>query len=391
MRRALVLDANQRSALAIVRSLGRHGIQVVAADHVSRPVGAASRYAVASQSYADPAAEPERFIADVKDAARRFNVGSIFPATDVTTMLLVDRANELTPAVVASPGAHSYEQLTDKRQLVSLAESLGVPVPDTRIATDASGILSAAGEFGYPLVLKPARSRYLRKGAIVSTGVRIIDRPDQLGRCVADLAWLADIPCLVQRFIPGHGAGIFALYGRHGPAAWFAHRRIREKPPSGGVSVLSESAPLDPRMQRIAQQLLSAANWFGVAMVEFRVATDGTPYLMEVNGRFWGSLQLAIDAGVDFPWMLHQLVSGEVPASSSSYRLGRRLRWVMGDLDHLILQLRDTNLGHSRKLGVAGRFLRSFFEYNCRQEVFRWSDPGPGLREMRQWLGDLLQ
>ncbi len=40
-------------------------------------------------------------------------------------------------------------------------------------------------------------------------------------------------------------------------------------------------------------------------MVEFKAdARTGTPYLMEINGRFWGSLQLAIDAGVDFPAIL---------------------------------------------------------------------------------------
>ena len=85
------------------------------------------------------------------------------------------------------------------------------------------------------------------------------------------------------------------------PVAFFAHKRLRERPPWGGVSVLSESAEPDPRLKALARQLLDDACWHGVAMVEFKVAPDGTPYLMEINTRFWGSLQLAIDAGVDFP------------------------------------------------------------------------------------------
>ena len=95
------------------------------------------------------------------------------------------------------------------------------------------------------------------------------------------------------------------------PIAWFAHRRIREKPPSGGVSVLCESVAVDPMLKEYAERLLRAAEYRGVAMVEFRIGTDGRPYLMEVNARFWGSLQLAIDCGVDFPWLYYQMLMGE--------------------------------------------------------------------------------
>jgi predicted ATP-grasp superfamily ATP-dependent carboligase len=137
------------------------------------------------------------------------------------------------------------------------------------------------------------------------------------------------------------------MYGQEGPVAWFAHRRLREKPPAGGVSVLCESVPVDPVMRGYAEGLLSAAGWFGPAMVEFRVDPDGKPWLMEVNGRFWGSLQLAIDCGVDFPWLLYQLCRGDQVAAPEHYEVGRRLRWLLGDLDHLLLQLRGKGTADS--------------------------------------------
>jgi predicted ATP-grasp superfamily ATP-dependent carboligase len=66
--------------------------------------------------------------------------------------------------------------------------------------------------------------------------------------------------------------------------------------------------------------LLGQFDWQGVAMVEFKVeANTGTPYLLEVNGRFWGSLQLAIDAGVDFPALLVDAATGKPPAQSHGY------------------------------------------------------------------------
>jgi predicted ATP-grasp superfamily ATP-dependent carboligase len=391
MKKILVLDANQRSALVVIRSLGKHALYVVAADYMSPTIGSASRYAAASFQYADPTRDPARFQEDISRGVRKFGIDVVIPATDLTSMLLVSQPECVAPAWLACPSAESYEALTNKQQLLSLALELGVPVPDTRVTSTASEIRAAATEFGYPVVLKPGRSRYLKDNRVVSTAVRIVDNPGHLDTTTDRLEWLGDIPCLVQRFIPGHGAGIFAICDHNRPVAWFAHKRLREKPPSGGVSVLSESVAVDPSMQASAEKLLSAARWSGVAMIEFRMASSGTPYLMEVNGRFWGSLQLSVDCGVDFPWLLYRLGNGDIPGKVSSYATGRRLRWLLGDLDNLMLQLRDSKLGRGAKSQVAAQFIGSFFDLSCRQEIFRWSDPRPALREARQWFGALTK
>src|SRR5205085_6819270 len=98
---------------------------------------------------------------------------------------------------------------------------------------------------------------------------------------------------------------VFALFDRGALVADFAHRRLREKPPAGGASVLSESAPVDPCLREQVVRLLGSIGWHGVAMVEYKHdLRSGATVLMEVNGRFWGSLQLAVDAGVDFPFLL---------------------------------------------------------------------------------------
>lgn len=389
MPKVLILDANQRSALAVIRSLGRHGLTVIAGDSTKHPLGAASRYTVSSVVYPDPSTAPDRFGDEIRAVVDRLAIDIVIPATDLTTMLLVSQPDLPKIVRLGAPPPKSYEALTDKARLFELARRLNIHVPETRTARTTEDILKAVSEFGFPVVLKPARSRYLKGDRIVSTGVEIVHTHGQLSQTLMDRKWLGDIPCLVQRFVPGHGAGIFALYGTSGPIAWFAHRRLREKPPGGGVSVLCESVPINDAMQLAASKLLSAAGWTGVAMVEFRVATDGTPYLMEVNGRFWGSLQLAIDCGVDFPWLLYQLTDDLPTTTPPPYASGRRLRWLLGDLDRLMIELRQSKSSRRGRMPVVLEFLRTFADFSCRQEVFRLSDSAPGLREAAQWLSAL--
>ena len=386
IRRVLVLDANQRSALAVIRSLGRRGLTIVAADTTANSLGAASRYVVDSTLYSNPATSPTAFVHDIVAIVERLSIDTVVPATDLTTMLLASQPNLSRIVRLMAPQRASYEKLSDKARLMASASKLGILVPTTRVAMTAEAAVAAAHEIGFPVVLKPARSRYLRGEEIVSTSVEIVDNPGRLSAVLDRSKWMGDIPCLVQRFIPGHGAGIFALYASSRPVAWFAHRRIREKPPTGGVSVLCESAPIDPVMQAAASKLLSAAELSGAAMVEFRVATDGTPYLMEVNCRFWGSLQLAIDCGVDFPWLLYQITQGLTVGEPQPYVLGRRLRWLLGDLDSLVIELRQGQSTARDKARALGAFLRSFADPFCRQEVMRMSDPSPGIREIANWL-----
>src|SRR5436309_8805948 len=70
-------------------------------------------------------------------------------------------------------------------------------------------------------------------------------------------------------------------------------------------------------------------------MVEFKIGVDG-PKLMEINGRVWGSLPLAVRAGMDFPARLADLLLDGPPAPTAlpatDYRVGVRARNLRLDL-----------------------------------------------------------
>jgi hypothetical protein len=125
-------------------------------------------------------------------------------------------------------------------------------------------------------------------------------------------------------------------------------------------------------------------------MVEFKVTDNGSPYLMEVNTRFWGSLQLAIDAGVDFPWLLYQLACDTRPDAVAEFRPGIRLRWLLGDIDSLYLTLRDKQYSFIDKVKVLLRFLRPS-PFKTRHEVNRPGDLAPFWWELGKYVRDLTR
>jgi predicted ATP-grasp superfamily ATP-dependent carboligase len=131
-------------------------------------------------------------------------------------------------------------------------------------------------------------------------------------------------------------------------------------------------------------------------MVEFKVdPRDGQAKLMEVNGRFWGSLQLAIDAGVNFPLLLYRLATGQTVAPQMEYRVGVRSRWLLGDLDHLLIRLAHSSSPDGSVCSADSR-LRTFLAFmkfwgsDTRNDVFRLDDLAPGWFETRAYLRDAL-
>jgi predicted ATP-grasp superfamily ATP-dependent carboligase len=379
----LILDANQRSALAATRSLGKRGLVVVTADETAHTLSGASRFCHETMVYPSPYEHPHAFIETLRREVVRRRIDVIFPMSDVTTRLLLEYREMFRDVRIPCPPAEAFDAVSDKWELYLRARELGIPVPRTALARSRAEMATIAQGMRFPLVVKPPRSRMTSGDRWIAPPVRYARSADELESLAVDES-VAAHPLLVQECVAGRGQGVFGLYAAGKVVTFFAHRRLREKPPSGGVSVLSESVPVDPRLREISQRLLDSVGWHGVAMVEFKVTPEGTPYLIEINGRFWGSLQLAIEAGVDFPWLLYRVALGEPVEPVEEYAVGMRNLWLLGDLDHLYLRLREHG-GLAEKYRAVRAFL-GMFESGTRHEVNRWNDVRPFLRETARYI-----
>jgi predicted ATP-grasp superfamily ATP-dependent carboligase len=324
----LVTDAARGSALAILRSLGRAGWRVVAADASRSALGFRSRFARARVVTPAPDRDPKGFVEAILAAARAHRIDLVIPVTDAAILpLSAARERFAGTSRLALPAPEALEAAWDKLRTVELGSRLGIPVPRTCLVRDAGEALACAPQLGWPLVMKPRRSCVLGETGLQSFHVAFASDADELARRMSELEGRCDV--LLQAYSPGAGTGVELVCQDGRPLAAFQHERLREVPVHGGASAFRRSVPLDPALLRHSIRILAALRWTGLAMVEFKVGESG-PTLMEINGRAWGSLPLASASGVDFPRLLAEVALrgaplGE-PAPLGAYRLGVRSR-----------------------------------------------------------------
>jgi protein-tyrosine-phosphatase/predicted ATP-grasp superfamily ATP-dependent carboligase len=329
----LVLDGHSRAALETLQSLGRAGAQVDLAAEAPDCLAMHSRYV--SRKLQQPS-QGQDFEAWLREQDKLRNYTLIVPATETSLLRLrqLDENDSLRHKAII-PGDDALDVALDKEKTWRLAHQLGVPAP-------AAILLSTLTEIGhaqnFPLVLKPTHSKVMVDGALRTLAVAVVknesERQEQLRR------WLPVTPVQQQEYVSGSGIGVELLFNR-GKKIWhFAHERTHEYPLTGGASSYRRSIDPPQAMLHDAEKLLTALNWHGVAMVEFKMNANGQYWLMEINPRLWGSLALSIDSGVDFPLGLLQIAQGDEPALQPKYTVPYYTRDLRTDVDWLKCNLR---------------------------------------------------
>lgn len=382
--RILVTDADTRAALALVRSLGRRH-EVWAGGGPGGGLAGASRWTAGRVELPEPLTGPEAFASAAARFAAANGIEAVLPVTDASTRALLRSGAPPEPPVrLLAASWPAYEALSDKARAVELARRHGLAVPRGALAESPAEAARVARSLGFPVVVKPTHSVRPQPGAgLVRRGVLRVRDESELHACLDELR---GEPALIQECVPGRGQGLGVLRWQGRVRGVFAHRRLREKPPAGGVSVLSEGIRADPALQKGVEGILEDLGYEGLAMAEFRVA-GRQAWLMEFNARPWGSLQLAVDSGVDFPALYVDCLRGRPAPTPPAYVPGRRLRWGLGDLDHALALARGAVANDGRTgWRAALRVVLLPSGPGTRFELLRPDDPWPFVRAVARWL-----
>jgi predicted ATP-grasp superfamily ATP-dependent carboligase len=395
-RHVLVTDAGRGSAVAFIRSLGRRGWDVTAADVHRWSAGWRSRYTTHRLAYPDPVTDADAAVATILEATRRERIDLVVPITDEIGLPLAaarDRFDGITRLALPEPDALAVAH--DKARTLELAARVGVPVPPTVAVETADEAVSAAGDLGWPVVIKPRTSREHRDSGTVDAFTVTYAADEVTLRARVD-AFHGRTGVLLQRWQPGEGHGVELLTHRGRLIAAFQHRRIREVPVTGGASSLRESVALDPLLLEHATRLLAELAWTGLAMVEFRLTSAG-PELMEINGRVWGSLPLAVRAGMDFPGRLADLLLDGPPDASTppatTYLVGVRARNLRLEVAWIAAvatgRRRHPELPWPSRVHAAEAAL-SLLDPRIGDDLLVRDDIGPGLAQLAAIVRDVI-
>ncbi len=335
-------------------------------------------------------ADPAAFIAWMEEHARQRSYDLIIPMTDETLLPMSDERERLQlHATIALPPTDALATFVDKARTVELAGRLGVAFPASCLCASVDEIVEAAAQFGLPMALKPSRSvarsgNESRESLVVCYALTMED-------CRALGAKLLKHGFVVaQEYVKGRGIGVELLCDHGEPILTFQHERLHEFPLTGGGSSLRRSVTVDADLLRQASALMRDVRWHGVAMVEFKVdRTSGKSWLMEVNGRFWGSLPLAVAAGADFPVALYELLVNGRRTVVTNHRIGIVGRSFSRDVKWLLAVLfRSDPSPLIEWPGRLGALLSwaGFILPKHRFDLQTITDPGPGWIEIKRTL-----
>ncbi len=377
MARVLVTDGHFRKTLAAVRSLGQKGVQVTVGERTCLNTSFFSKYCAKRLVYPSPRQNPNEFIEFLLKEIKENRYDCLFPMEEETLLLLVRFHSEISKyTYLLSPDLRKIEFARDKRNLMQFAEAHGIPTPKSfcfpltsipwNHGTNSTGPSLSLDSIPIPAVIKPRISSG-------SFGIVYVKKKEDLIPSYQRVHEQFPFP-LIQEWIPDGGGiyGFSALFDEASNVkAAFVHKKLRMYPVQGGPSTLGEGV-VHPQIMEMGLSLLKSLNWAGVGMAEYKVdPRDGIPKLLEVNPRFWGSLQLAIVSGVDFPYLILRMAKGESFEPVLQYAAGKRFRWLLlGDILHF--------LNNPNRFHLHPSFF-DFFDPHTSYDILSRDDPLPLL------------
>lgn len=388
--RILVAGGEGRVGLAIVRSLGKKGLKPSVLSTTRLGGALYSKYCGEKIICPSSAISVSKYLEFLSNLLKSKKYKILIPVNAHHFIPIAENLDKLRAYTnIPVPSIDVINTALDKYKSITLAENLGLPVPKTVVLKSEQQLQEIFHKWGVPIVVKPRRSFIFVQDRLISAGkARVVFSPDEVRR----LNFSSQIH-LAQEYLPGEGYGFFALFKDSRLLAKFCHHRLHEVRAEGGVSSLRESFK-DELLEELGSRLLQKLNWHGVAMVEFRKDfRDGKYKLMEINCRFWGSLQLSIIAGVDFPYLLYKMSIGEDVENMLDYRQGILCRWLFPgevyrllDVFNLINRHKEPLKQKYNKMKELGEFFRYFFLKDVGYDVLSITDPLPFIFNSLRWM-----
>lgn len=302
--RILLIGASLQSGMAVAKSLYDYGLEINIIDWYKLPIRN-SRYIHKYIDIGNPSEDEMEFSERLIEIVKKGSYKCILPINDPAMEICHKHEREInlhTPILNLNP-SRVYEFAHDKRKLLLEAGRHGIEIPESVFIENITDLNLIKPDFEFPCILKPAFSAKIKNNKILEFKVRIAESREHLSDLVREL--IHSTPLIIQKRVRGTGIG-FNLIAYNGEIInYYLHKRITE---INGVSSYREIINSSTyNLETKIESLLKSIGWTGVAMIEFK-ADSNKAVLMEMNGRFWGSLNVGIYSGLNFPVQLYEMI-----------------------------------------------------------------------------------
>lgn len=392
----IVLGIDTQIGVAVIRELGRAGVRVIGLANRPDSIGLRSRYL--ERGIVVGRERDERLLTRLRQLGADYGPAVLLPIAERDITWLIEQQGRFDPIRAVTPPPDAFRQVIDKSRTLAMARTLGIRVPRTFEPDSLDAWRRVAQEVRYPAVVKwadpIAAAPGLRRQGLSFIKLEYALNAQRLLRIGEGYAKVGCLP-MIQEYCPGVGLGQFFFLHQGQVLRRFQHLRIAEWPPEGGFSSVCDAVPLSEHgpLQARSIELLRAIGWEGCAMVEYRLdPASGEAVLMEINGRFWGSFPLAVQAGAGFAHLAYRVQGlGESPPTLPAVREAVRCRMVSTEIKRLIRLFvqpgRILDPSYTRHpWRDLGRFVLDFARPGVCYYVWASDDPGPFWADLRGYL-----
>ncbi|MCA9467743.1 MAG: ATP-grasp domain-containing protein [Nitrospira sp.] len=381
-----LLDSNH-VALTVARSLSKKGI-IVDLLRINRSVADYSLCIHEIVDFQGFTSNVDGTYSKLKQHLKKNDYDLVIPITDAANEICQNYyCDLLSVSKIAMASPSSLQLLTNKGKLLDLCAKLEIPFPNSYVVRCSQDLqFLERMELKFPLYLKPEKSVKIINNRILTFNVsKVYTLKEMIEFCMLNQL---SVPVIIQENVNGPGVGVYLIAQFGEVLTMVAQRRLHE-PIGGGPGSFRESFLVPEPLSYWTKKLVRETDYTGIAMFEFK-GFDQNWHIMEVNGRFWGSLPLTVNSGLDLPYWLtlmhtqseqfSHLVFPNVPKPRFQRNLKRDLGW-------LVLSLIKSPSRWSVALNWI-RGLRNFFKGTEQIDFFSVRDPIPFLYD---WFALLMR
>lgn len=338
--------------MAVIRSLGRKGVPVIALHYQNSEMAQASKYVRQRVWVPDVRTSEDEFISFLLDKAKEWKGSLLLPCGEFELAAISKHKSELQSAyVVAAPEWELAEKTTVKKHTYRLAEKLGIPSPKTMVPESTDDIDKFKSDISYPCLIKPCEAHKFYE--IFGCKMFQVDNEEQLYTSFNKTSQ-AGLEVMIQELIPGDdtcGVNYNSYFVNGAPVAEFTAEKVRIHPPKFGSPRVLLSKWI-PEIIEPGRALLKELGFYGFSCSEFkRDIRDGVYKFMEINSRSNLSGSLAVKCGIDFPWIIYRhLLYNEIPPIGKQ-EMGVYWIDITKDLMHLVVSRKIEHFTFKQYLG----------------------------------------